>query len=98
MQLSKDELENVLLCAEAAGYIVDSNRLTNFVKDPIRNEHFWFNPYTNNAAAMELLKKYPVECFSAFHDYAHEVMMERPADLNKMIVKSIADLARMRRI
>ena len=60
MYLSKTNVENVRLCAKALGYsVVNKNSNDGSVFVTNGTEHFFFNPLTNNALAMALLKKYP---------------------------------------
>jgi hypothetical protein len=94
----RNTLENIKLCAEALGYRVISEHDTSvFVTNG--SEHFWFNPYTNNALAMNLIKTYPHETLPAMTDSINTAanvpeMVTRALNLNEVVVEAIANKIR----
>jgi hypothetical protein len=52
---------------------------------------YTYVPLHDDAQVMALFKEFPVDCWIAMHDYAHERLMKRSMDLNRAICMCIVN-------
>ena len=94
------DLEMTRLCAEAMGYtITEPSRLSAPQPSPDavrvfigKKSAFWYRPLKDDAQAMALVKKFPMECSNVLEAFA----CREVSDLNRAIVECVAKMQQVK--
>jgi hypothetical protein len=91
------DLEITRLCAEAMGFEYRVQEKSAHYSEGVYSTKYGedvyrYKPLHDDAQAMALVKRYPVEAFPAIHDYADAHLLGKPYDLNRAICECVARL------
>lgn len=88
------DLEMTKLCAEAMGYSESRASLVVLAGQVIVNDgvNSRFDPLHDDAQAMALVKRFPLECAQTVSDWADDWITDSDANLNRAIVECVAEM------